>query len=137
LAWAHERIELFLLAVQSEVIRALDSPRASRRRWAADKLLTDAVARNHPLASVIAVLAPAARPRRLNPSAAAEGVRHALDQQAAAERAYERERELAVDREPEAAAIVERLRPSPSPPPPAPSASLWPSGIRRPTRGRR
>lgn len=44
LAWAHERIELFLIVVWSEVIRALDSPRASRRRWAAEKLLADAVA---------------------------------------------------------------------------------------------
>ena len=86
LAWAHERIELFLFAVQDEVIRALDSPRASRRQWAADKLLADAVARNHPLASVIAVLTPAARPRGPNPSSAAEDARLALEQEAAAER---------------------------------------------------
>lgn len=94
---------------------------------------------------MIAVLTPAARPRGPNPSAAAERARHALERQAAAERAYERERELALDRERElaldrereAAAIVELLRPLPSPPPPLPAASLWPPGIRRPTRGRR
>lgn len=71
---------------RTELIRALDSPRASRRQWAADNLLADAVARNHPLANVITVLTPAARrPRGKNPSAA-EGVRLALEQQAAAER---------------------------------------------------
>ena len=136
LAWAHERIELFLFAVQDEVIRALDSRRASRRQWAADKLLADAVARNHPLANVIAVLTPAARrPRGPNPSAAAEDARLALEQEAAAERDFEREREFGFEGERERdEAIVEHPWPAPTP---APAASLWPPGIRRPTRGRR
>ena len=58
------------------------------------------MARNHPLANVIAVLTPAARrPRGPNPSAAAEDARLALEQEAAAERDFEREREFGFEGE--------------------------------------
>ena len=142
--WAHERIDLFLFAVQDEIIGALDSPRAKRRQWAVDQLL---VGSNHPLA---ALLTPASRSRGPNHSAAAVDetrlAREQLDREAAAELAREREREAAAEREREIAADRERIEvivmrrpsaPSRVSAQPTSTRSLWPSYVRRPTRGQR
>jgi hypothetical protein len=80
----------------------------------------------------LSLFARAPRPRAPNSSAAAE---RALERQASAER----ERELA-EAERERALVFERervLEEERLPSAPSPAMSLWPAGIRRPTRGRR
>jgi hypothetical protein len=130
LTWAHERIDCFLAAVQSEIIDALESPRARRRQWAVDQLLGGG---DHPLS----VWAPARRgrgSRRSDGFVEAERARAAHEQEVAAERAAEqsaeRERERALEEE---RAYVRAVRPPASPV--APAKSLWPAGVRRPRRG--
>jgi hypothetical protein len=130
LTWAHERIDLFLWLVQDEIIAAFHSPRAKRRQWAIDQLLDG----DHPFA-------PAPRSRAPNPSAALERARLRLEREACAERdmerAAEREREAAAERVAECERSEVMVKRRPSAPPVAPAMSLWPPGIRRPTRGRR
>jgi hypothetical protein len=46
---ALEELELAVIQAQSVVIRALDSPDWRRRAWAADKLMSSHLARDHPL----------------------------------------------------------------------------------------
>jgi hypothetical protein len=132
---AHERMSLFILIQRDEIISGLNSRRASDRRRAIDRMHANPALfgdLDHPLA-------PAARtrgPRRLVEG----GGEAALEREAAAERASEREREQAIERELEAAAERERVewRPSaaPTPSPPMSMARPWPAWVRRPTRGR-
>jgi hypothetical protein len=56
-----------------------------------------------------------------------------LEHEVAAERAVERERERVLEQE-QSELMVERRRSQPTP---TSTASLWPLGIRRPSRGRR
>jgi hypothetical protein len=136
---AHERMSLFAFFRRDEVMSGLVSNAASVRRRAVDRMFANPGLfgdLQHPLL-------PAARPRR-GPSAEARAqlARERLDREAAAElereRAIEREREAAAEREIEderrrkreaTATVVAISRP--------PAVSLWPAGIRRPTRGRR
>ena len=135
---AHERMELFRIGVRSKILQAVYSRSAKRRRWAVDAMFDSYEFRDHPLASA-RWAAPAQRERArkvvearlvLEQEAAAELTRE-RDREAAAER--EREREVAADRE-RVEVMVERR---PSELATAPTASLWPSYIRCPTRGRR
>jgi hypothetical protein len=94
----------------------------------------------HPFASGSSLFATASRAR--GPHRLVEGGgKVALEREAAAEQAFEREREAAAERERGAAAELERVEVMverrPSVPTPAPTMSLWPSYIHRPTRGRR
>jgi hypothetical protein len=134
---AHERMSLFIFLQRDEIISGINSRVASVRRRAVDRLFANPELfgdLQHPLL-------PAARPRR-GPSAEARArlARERLERQAAAElereRVLEREREAAAEREIEddrrrereaTATVVAR----------PPVVSLWPAGIRRPTRGRR
>jgi hypothetical protein len=113
---------------------AVYSRSAKRRRWGFDAMFDSYEFRDHPFASA-RWAAPAQRERAKKVVEA----RLVLEREAAAELACEREREAAAEREREVAADRERdevmveRRPSA----PASTASLWPSHIRRPTRGRR
>jgi hypothetical protein len=138
---AHERMELFVDHMWDEAVRGLDSKRASVRMRAVDRMFAHPRMIGHPFAGSLALFAPAPRaraPRAPNPSAAVERARLRLEREASAERererAAEREREAAVERAAErerSEVMVERRPSAPTP------ASLWPPGIRRPTRGRR
>jgi hypothetical protein len=131
---AHERIELFRIGVRSKIIGAVYSRSAKRRRWGFDAMFDSYEFRDHPFVNGLSLFAPAWRAR--GPHRLVEGGgKVALEREAAAEQAIERQREAAAERELElererVEVMVER-RPS------APTASLWPSHIRRPTRGRR
>ena len=133
---SHERMALFRIGVQSKIIAAVYSRSAKRRRWGIDAMFDSYEFRDHPLASA-RWSAPARRER----AAAAGRARLALQQEAAAElereRVLEREREAAAERERErereaAAADVAIARA-----PQVRVVSLWPAGIRRPSRGMR
>jgi hypothetical protein len=135
---AHERMELFHIGVRSKILEAVYSRSAKRRRWGFDAMFDSYEFRDHPFASA-RWASPTQRERArkvvearlvLEQEAAAELTRE-RDREAAAER--EREREVAADRE-RVEVMVERR---PSELATAPTASLWPSYIRRPTRGRR
>jgi hypothetical protein len=129
---AHERMSLLIFVQRDEIMSGLASKVASVRRRAIDRLGANPGLfgdLNHP---AFALLAPAARtrgPRLLvedeGKAAAAEEARLELEREAAAEL----EREAADERE--RAEVMAERRPSAS------IASLWPSYIRRPTRGRR
>ena len=47
---ALEELELVVHRARSVVFKALDDPDPRRREWAADKILSSSLARNHPLA---------------------------------------------------------------------------------------
>lgn len=135
---AHERIDWFIMARRSELMSDLGSKVWRVRRRAADEILANSVLFNsslHPALSLLAS-APRARGPRLVKTVAASDVEKArvalehLEYEAAAERAVERERERLLEQE-RGELMVER------PPTPVSVGSLWPSGIRRPTRGRR
>jgi hypothetical protein len=131
---AHERMSLFIFVQRDEIVRGLSSRVASVRRRAIDRMGENPALfgdLQHPL---FELLAPAARARGSH-RLVERGGKAVLEREAAAELAREREREAAAERELElererVEVMVER-RPS------APTASLWPSHIRRPTRGRR
>ena len=146
LASAHERMSLFIFVRRDEIIAGLYSRRGSDRRRAIDRmaanpgLFGDVVG-----SSAFALLAPAGRGRRPNHSATAIDrrdevllARERLEQEAAAEVAFEsdRERVLADARERDARVIEEpaTVRLSEAS---ALGVSRWPAWVRRPTRGRR
>ena len=143
---AHERMSLFIFLKRDEIISGLNSRIAAERRRAIDRMgANPALFGDLGHSAAFALLTPARRRRRSNHSVAAvynaDEVR--LAREVAAEQAIEREREAAIERERErvladavaqepAEVMVERRPLAPAPP-----ASLWPSHIRRPTRGRR
>ena len=131
---AHERMSLFAFVRRNEVMAGLRSSVARVRRRAVDRMCANPWLfgdLDHPLA-------PAARPRR-GPSAEARArlARERLERQAADE--LERERAMEIERERqrerEAAETVVAVKPSLASR--ARAVSLWPAGIRRPSRGRR
>jgi hypothetical protein len=132
---AHERMDLFHGRVKSKIIEALHSGSAKRRRWAADAMFDAIEFSDSPFAS--ARVAPPPRPARV-----AAGVRLVLGREAAAELARERVAEVEADRRLEHVdlASIDAV-PEPSfnwgRAPQAQAGSLWPAGIRRPSRGRR
>ena len=133
---AHERMDLFVFVQLDEIMRGLSSRVASVRRRSVDRMLAHPMMSNHPFASGFSLFAPASRARGPHllvegrgKAAAAQEARLELEREAAAEL----EREAADERE-RAEVMAERR---PSTPKPSPTASLWPSHIRRPTRGRR
>ena len=141
---AHERIGLFRMGVRSKIMAAVYSRSAKRRQWGIDAMLDSYEFRDHPFASA-RWSAPIRRERAkkvveaqlvLQLQAAAELERERVlerEQEAAAEREIEddrrREREAAETVVIRRSPAVDLLQPQPS--------SLWPSHIRRPTRGRR
>ena len=140
---AHERMSLFIFVQRDEIISGLNSRVASVRRRAVDRMVAQPDAVRSSRLPRLSLLAPACASR--GPHRSGRGWREglaALEREAAAEQAIEREREAAAEREREAEragrerveVMVERR---PSAPTPASTASLWPSHIRRPTRGRR
>ena len=134
LAAAHERMSLFAFVRRDEVLSGLRSS-VARVRWrAVDRMFANPWLfgdLDHPLA-------PARRPRS-GPSAEARDrlARERLEREAAAELSHERaieiEREREREREQEAMETIVSIAPAPRPP----AVSLWPAGIRRPTRGMR
>ena len=121
-------MSLFVHHMWGEAVSGLDSRVASVRQRAVDRMLSHPMAIGNPFASGLSLFAPASRAR--GPHRLVEGGgKAALEREAAAEQAIERERERELER---VEVMVER-RPSA---PTAPTASLWPSHIRRPTRGR-
>jgi hypothetical protein len=130
---AHERMELFRIGVKSKILEAVYSRSAKRRRWAVDAMFDSYEFRDDPLASA-RWAAPAQR------ESAAKDVRERmvmaeLATEAAAELAREQAAELAGDRRRESETVVAEIERSQALP--AQGGSLWPAGIRRPTRGRR
>jgi hypothetical protein len=139
---ARERMGLFIFVRRDEIMSGVTSKVASVRRRAVDRMFANPALFDHPFVSGLALLAPAARAR--GPHRLVEGGgKTALERETAAEQAREREREAAAERELErerelelerVAVMVERRSSAPTP---ASTPSLWPPGIRRPTRGRR
>jgi hypothetical protein len=136
LSAAHERMELFHIGVRFKILGAVYSRSAKRRRWGFDAMFDSNEFRDHPLAS-----ARWAAPARREQAAKAVDARLVLELEAAAELERERAAEVEADRrrEQEGAEIVADIEP-----PlnfgkalPAQAGSLWPAGIRRPSRGRR
>ena len=141
---AQLRQAMFLDRIWDEAVRGLDSRLASVRERAVDRLCAHPRMLGSPFASSLSLFARAPRPRapeslrcarargrlRLEQEAAVE-----REQQAAAAAAHEREREAererALERE-RVEVLAERRQAAPSP-----AKSLWPAGVRRPTRGRR
>jgi hypothetical protein len=146
---AHERMSFFIFVRRDEIISGLSSKVASVRRRAIDRMAANPALFGDLFAGGLSLLAPAARARGPSHSAAAVDearlAQERLEREAAAELAFEgeRERALADARERDNELILERERGAvmverrPSAPTPASTVSLWPSYIRRPTRGRR
>ena len=156
---AHDRMSLFIFIQQGEIIHGLTSKSASVRRRAADRMGANPMLFRDFNPSLFALLTPATRGRKgrgPNHSAAvvdeAWVARERLDQEAAAEVAFEREqereqererereqereqeREREREREREQAEVAVMRRPVAAP---VATVSLWPSSIRRPRRGMR
>jgi hypothetical protein len=134
---AHERIELFRIGVKSKILQAVYSRSAKRRRWGFDAMFDSYEFRDQLFAG--ALLAPA--PREVAKAVDPDHGWLALEREAAAELACEQAAELDGDRRreregEEAVADIEPLR-SFGKESQAQSGSLWPAGIRRPSRGRR
>jgi hypothetical protein len=141
---AHERMRLFIFVRRDEIMRGLLSKVGSVRRRAIDRMAANPALfgdLDHPLS---ALLTPARRSRGHSHSAAVDKAdearlaRERLEREAAAELA--REREIEGDRLRERERERERIEvmvERPSAPAPASTVSLWPPGIRRPSRGRR
>ena len=120
------------------MIEALHSKSRRRREWASDKILSSTMAYGHAFASAQRAPPPRRQLGIYTGQARAE-------QEAAAELARERAAEMEGDRQRERAreAEVEAsrrrvLKPIPagrSSAPPVQAGSLWPAGIRRPSRG--
>ena len=132
---SHERMELFRIGVRSKILHAVYSRSAKRRSWGFDAMFDSYEFRDCLLAS-----ARWAAPRQVTKAVEASRAQLVLEREAAAE--LERERAIEIDgdrrREQEGAEIVADVEPSldlrkVS----TQGGSLWPSGIRRPTRGRR
>jgi hypothetical protein len=154
---AHERIWFFILRRKSDLTRALLHGGADARRRAGERLLHAEATPGDPLNcgygySTLAFLTPADRRSRASIEAekaariAAEQagkLRLAVEEAVAAERAREaeadRQRELELERAREGAAArwreLETIPAGRSSAPPAQGGSLWPAGIRRPSRG--
>ena len=151
LAAAHERIELFVIAMQGELVSGVMSGSAGVRQRAIDRMFEISAVPGHPVGrafvglSSLGLLARAPRGRSVDAEAAAEAeqVRFLLEQEATAERVRELERERVREAEVEASRRRElecaaAFKPIPAgrpAPPAAQGRSLWPSGIRRPSRG--
>jgi hypothetical protein len=143
---AHDRMSLFLDQMWDEAVRGLDSRVARVRERAVDRMCADPRMLGSPFASGLSLFARAPRPRgphlvKTTEASDAEKARVALEHlehEVAVERELEREREreFAFEREQEQELWPATLVRTPAPTP-APITSLWPSGIRRPTRGRR
>jgi hypothetical protein len=124
LAAAHERMDLFRIGVRSKIIEAVYSRSAKKRRWGLDAMVESYEFRDQ----AGALLAPAPKQRVVD-----EPGREAIEREAVAERESERALELESDRRREretTAAEIER-------PPqalPVQGDSLWPAGIRRPSK---
>jgi hypothetical protein len=132
---AHERMDLFRSGVKSKIIQAVLSKSAKKQRWGVDALCESYEFRDQLLASNL-LLAPA--PRERAPVVVDDQL--VLEQEAAAElgreRAAETDREYR--REQEGVEVVAGVEPSRKFGRAAEvQPSLWPAGIRRPTRGRR
>jgi hypothetical protein len=110
------------------LIQALDSKSRRRREWAVDKLLSSSMGYGY-------LLSPA--PRETPAQVASEREAAAeLAREAAAELEREQAAELVGDRRRESETVVAEIE-RPRKVLPAQGGSLWPAGIRRPTRGRR
>jgi hypothetical protein len=133
----HERIELFRIGVKSKILEAVYSRSAKRRRWGFDAMFDSYEFRDHLFADA-KLLAPA--PRQVTKVAEANNAQLVLEREAAAELAREQAVEIDGDRrrEQEGAEIID-IEPSRNLRKAAQvmAVSLWPAGIRRPTRGRR
>lgn len=138
---SHERMELFVDHMWGEAVRGLYSKRASDRMRAADRIFAHPRAIGNPFAAGFAPAPRARGPRGSNVFVEAERARLVIEGEVAAEQSAERAAEQSAEREREWALEQERVEVMverrPSAPPVAPAMNLWPSGIRRPTRGRR
>jgi hypothetical protein len=130
---AHERMELFRIGVKSKIIQAVLSKSAKKQRWGVDALCESYEFRDQLLASNL-LLAPAPRER----APAVVDAQLGLEREAAAELELERAAELESDRRREREEVdfvvdIEssvNLRKAL----PAQGGSLWPAGIRRPSK---
>ena len=127
---AHERMELFRIGVRSKILEAVYSRSAKRRRWGYDAMFDSYEFRDNPFASA-RWAAPAERQRVKRAGEA----RLAVEREAEAELARERAVEIDGDRRREQECVAEPPRSFGKAPPV--QASLWPAGIRRPSRGQR
>jgi hypothetical protein len=133
---AHERMDLFRIGVKSKIIEAVLSKSAKKQRWGVDALCESYEFRDQLVASNL-LLAPAPRERSA-PVAPVVDAQLVLEQEAAAE--LERERAAETDREhrreQEGVEVVAEVEPSRKFGRAAEvQPSLWPAGIRRPSRG--
>jgi hypothetical protein len=130
---AHERMDLFRSGVKSKIIQAVLSKSAKKQRWGVDALCESYEFRDQLLASNL-LLAPAPRER----APAVVDAQLGLEREAAAELELERAAELESDRRREREEVdfvvdIEssvNLRKAL----PAQGGSLWPAGIRRPSK---
>jgi hypothetical protein len=131
---AHERMDLFRQGVKSKIIQAVLSKSAKRQRWGCDAMFDSYEFRDQ--VAEYAVFAPA--PRQCVKAVPSDDGQSVLEQEAVAELAREQAIELDRDcrRELEGGAMVAEIEPlrkfgrAPQVQP-----SLWPAGIRRPSRG--
>jgi hypothetical protein len=126
---AHERMELFHIGVKSKILEAVYSRSAKRRRWGYDALCDSYEFRDHPLASARWVA-----PAQCEQAKKVVDARLVLELEAAAE--LERERAVERRREQEGEELVADIE-LPRRAVQVQVGSLWPAGIRRPSRGRR
>jgi hypothetical protein len=130
---ADERMELFRIGVKSKIIQAVLSKSAKKQRWGVDALCESYEFRDQLLASHL-LLAPAPRER----APAVVDAQLGVEREAAAELELERAAELESDRRREREEVdfvvdIEssvNLRKAL----PAQGGSLWPAGIRRPSK---
>ena len=129
---SHERMDLFRIGVRSKILEAVWSRSAKRRRWGYDAMFDSYEFRDCLLASA-KLLAPAPKQR-----AKVVDAQLVLEREAAAELAREQAIEIDGDRrrEQEGEEIVADIEPPRSfgKAPQVRASSLWPAGIRRPTR---
>ena len=145
LAAAHERIDLFVITMRGELVSQVMHGSSRVRQCAIDRMYRVAAIPDHPIGKAFAglslgLLARAPRVRSVVEvevvGAEAEEGRAALEREAEADRQreFQREREAETEIRLEREAAADRWRlPAPS----AQAGSLWPTGIRRPTKGRR
>jgi hypothetical protein len=144
---AHERIDLFVITMQGELVSGVMNGSAGVRQRAIDRMYRVAPIPGHPVGrafvglSSLGLLARAPRGRLVDAEAAAEAeqVRFLLEQEATAERARELELERVREAEVEASRRRERaaaLKLIPAGRPSAPPVhGGWPAWVRRPSRG--
>jgi hypothetical protein len=111
------------------LIRALDSKSRRRCEWAVDKLMSSGMGYGH-------LLSPAPPAGPLFPVASEREAAAELVREAAAELVRERDAEVESDRRREGEEIVVDIEPSVNlrKASPAQGGSLWPAGIRRPSK---